>query len=79
MLVYMHRLIDELERELAALQIRHQQLARELQMSQESTNKDSQQIENALRQLLDQMDVKAQHVRLAKTVNKQVCINSILC
>ena len=79
MLVYMYRLIDELERELAGLQIRHQQLARELQMSQESTNKDSQQIENALRQLLDQMDVKAQHVRLAKTVNKQVCIHSILC
>ena len=66
------RLIDELERELATLQIDHQHLARELQLSQDSHTKDSEPIEKALRELLDQMDVKAQHVRLAKTVNKQV-------
>ena len=67
-----NRLIDELERELATLQIQHQHLARELQESQDSPTKDSQPIQQALRLLLDQMDVKAQHVRLAKTVNKQV-------
>lgn len=64
-------MIDELERELATLQINHQHLARELQMSQDSPQ-DSEPIEQALRELLDQMDVKAQHVRLAKTVSKQV-------
>ena len=64
-------MIDELERELATLQINHQHLARELQMSQDSLQ-DSEPIEQALRELLDQMDVKAQHVRLAKTVSKQV-------
>lgn len=64
-------MIDELERELATLQINHQHLARELQMSQDSLQ-DSEAIEQALRELLDQMDVKAQHVRLAKTVSKQV-------
>ena len=65
-------MIDELERELATLQINHQHLARELQMSQDSTTRDSEPIEKALRELLDQMDVKAQHVRLAKIVSKQV-------
>eukprot|EP00800_Vazella_pourtalesii_P012263 TRINITY_DN2905_c0_g3_i1.p1 TRINITY_DN2905_c0_g3~~TRINITY_DN2905_c0_g3_i1.p1 ORF type:complete len:103 (+),score=27.58 TRINITY_DN2905_c0_g3_i1:246-554(+) len=40
-------------------------------MSQDSLQ-DSEPIEQALRELLDQMDVKAQHVRLAKTVSKQV-------
>ncbi|KAI6653187.1 centrosomal protein of 57 kDa-like isoform X16 [Oopsacas minuta] len=66
------KLIEELEKELATLQIHHQHLARELQMSQDSPTKDSAPIEQALSQLLEQMDVKAQHVRLAKTVNKQV-------